>query len=228
MHKGFVPLFILLCCCTSSPTEPLACEAGVYEHHVWKTGDSWTYLAIPPGHSDRPAGTWVFEVMGSEEVDGKELVVMEKRFGWENQTAFFIREYRDPDTLGLYRREVVNPVLNKTEYIEVFRDPAGSIHYPLYVGKTWEDYAVYERWKPDIPKDEYSVEGFLSTTVTISGVEDITTPAGTFETFVMELEDVEDGEGSFSGTIYFAPKIGKYVKLTGGRFDQVLGNYSIG
>ena len=80
MDKGFVLLIVLLSGCTSYSPEPETREEVVQEHHIWTTGDSWTYLAIPPGHPTNTAGIWTYEITGMETIEGHEVAVLEKRY----------------------------------------------------------------------------------------------------------------------------------------------------
>lgn len=95
---------------------------------------------------------------------------------------------------------------------------APNLNFPLTVGKQWSrDYkgTYIGSSKPIARKVTYEVKG----------IEQVTTPAGTFRAFKLESDDRAGGRDYFTTTYWYSPETRSIVKLI---FDATAGGQETG
>ena len=84
------------------------------------------------------------------------------------------------------------------------------VEFPVSVGKEW--HTRYDTDKQSRPKKFGTVAVTKSVENRATGIEDITTPAGTFRAFKIERRETKRGQESMSGFAYYSPEIRSVVK----------------
>ena len=131
------------------------------EKPEWKVGYEWTYSWKRPGRS----GTYTSEIVREEIFEGV--------------PSYVIRNEKNED---YYAKDVLGLIARKTGGQLVFKRSSARVNYswPLQVGKEWTDSYLRENIR------ERSSQTFNYRMV-VPKMEDVTVPAGTFETFKVEV-----------------------------------------
>jgi len=154
------------------------------EKPEWKVGHQWTYAWTRPGRS----GKYVSEIIREEPFEGTPSYVIRN----EKNEDFYPK-----DALGLIARTTAGRLVFKRS------SPFAQYSWPLEVGK--ESTISYLR--ENVP--EKSSETFAYRTV-VTKIEQVTVPAGTFETFKVEV--YFSRTGNLYAEYWYAPKVKRAVK----------------
>ena len=84
------------------------------------------------------------------------------------------------------------------------------VQFPLFVGKEWSH--RYDTGKQGRPRKFGTVAVTQSVESRATGIEDITTPAGSFRAFKIERNETKRGRESMSGFVYYSPETRSVVK----------------
>ncbi len=154
------------------------------EKPEWKVGHEWTYAWTRPGRS----GKYVSEIVREENFEGI--------------PSYVIRNEKNED---FYPKEALGLIARKTAGRLVFKrsSPAAFYSWPLEVGK--ESTISYLRENIQ----EKSSQNFTYRTV-VTKIEQVTVPAGTFETFKVEVYIPRTG--NLFAEYWYAPKVKRAVK----------------
>jgi hypothetical protein len=146
---------------------------------VLRVGDEWSYRWESP----RGGGTFVWRVSGEETVDGTDSYIID--------TGTRLTYYRKSDLAELQEKE---------RDVLVFRNrpPRQIAVWPLFVGREWEASIVRES-----PR-ERRTNNWLRTW-RVESKEQITVPAGSFETFKVVERDKWTGEPTLE--LWWAPQL---------------------
>jgi hypothetical protein len=84
------------------------------------------------------------------------------------------------------------------------------LQFPLAVGKEW--HAQYDTGRQTRPKTFGTAAVMKSVESRVTGLEAVTTPAGTFRAFKIERKETKRGRDSMSGSVYYSPETRSIVK----------------
>jgi hypothetical protein len=93
---------------------------------------------------------------------------------------------------------------------ESYEPSDGKLQFPLSVGKSWSGTYIYKNGTWEAHAERHAK---------VVGIEQITTPAGTFDTFRIEQsvgwtgEFGNKGAGHISETDWYAPAVGRIIKM---------------
>ena len=88
------------------------------------------------------------------------------------------------------------------------------LEFPLSVGKKWT--ARYDTGK-HVPTKRGTQEVMISVLNQVTGIEDVTTPAGSFRAFKIERREIAKNREVMSGSVYYSPETRSVVKYEYGR-----------
>lgn len=164
---------------------------------VWNKGDTWVWSVSEPGIGKSR------EVFLSEEmettlltsvVQGKEIIDgLECYHDYETYDGYPEYEYHSyylvscPPTEhhGIqYDKETGNPVMKSTIY------PGNYIvQFPLYQGKTWNEAYTFVEWTYNEEDETWAQSSEIAVEIEaeVKGIESVTVPAGTFESYRIEV-----------------------------------------
>jgi len=154
------------------------------EKPEWKVGYEWTFAWTRPGRS----GNYVSEIVREEIFEGI--------------PSYVIRSEKNED---YYPKYVLGLIARKTGGQLIFKrsSPRANYSWPLEVGKEWTDTYLRENIQ------ERSSQTFNYKMV-VPKTENITVPAGTFETFKVEVYIPRTGK--LFAEYWYAPKAKRAVK----------------
>jgi hypothetical protein len=154
------------------------------ERPEWKVGYEWRYAWKEGGRS----GTYTNEMVREEEFDGRPAYVV--RSG-KNE------DYYAKDVVGLFARKAAGRVVFKRS------EPRQNFLWPLEIGKEWTN--------------SYSLENIQNNTsemfnyrMVVAKAEEIMVPAGTFETFKVEVFTPRTGK--LFGEYWYSPTVKAVIK----------------
>ena len=84
------------------------------------------------------------------------------------------------------------------------------LEFPLSVGKEWT--ARYDTGKQVHTKGGGTQAVMRSAENKVTGIEDVTTAAGTFRAFKIQRREIQRGKESISGSLYYSPETRSVVK----------------
>jgi hypothetical protein len=88
------------------------------------------------------------------------------------------------------------------------------VQFPLSVGKEWSD--RYDTGK-HTKAGKFGTHAIMRDVENkVTGIEDITTAAGTFRAFKIHKEEIQRGKASVSGSVYYSPETRSVVKYEAG------------
>lgn len=150
----------------------------------WKVGYEWTYAWKRPDRS----GTFTSEIIREE--------------AFEGIPSFVVRNEKNED---YYAKDVLGMHARKTAGQLVFKRSSARVNYswPLEVGKEWSDSYLRENIQ------ERSSQTFNYRMV-VPKMEEVTVPAGTFETFKVEVYIPRTGK--LFAEYWYSPRVKKAVK----------------
>jgi hypothetical protein len=135
-----------------------------------------------------------FKVTGMEKVNGVDCYIYEGFSGGKSSQ----KEYYELNKKALIcHRRVVNTSLTAD-----LIPPEPMLEYPLTLGKTW-------KWEGKITKDVSGTFNF-----TVAGEEELTTPAGKFETIKISMDGSASDGSAVKSTRWFAPGVGMVKEVS--------------
>jgi len=152
---------------------------------VWTVGDEWGYRYEGTAGS----GTYFWSVARTEAVDGHECYVIKA-----GDREIF---YRTSDLA--FVQETVESVVVRRD-----RPPRPAYRWPLAVGTKWDHTFTRENLR-----DRQTTDYVFSWEV--AGTEQVTVPAGTFDTFKVISRNVKTGRSLYE--MWYAPSAKQYVKI---------------
>jgi hypothetical protein len=154
------------------------------EKPEWKIGYEWTYAWKRPDRS----GKYVSYVIREEDFEGK--------------PSFVIRNEKNDD---YYTKDALAVIARKTGSRLIFKRSGPRVNYlwPLVVGKEWTNSYLRENIQ------EKSSQTF-SYRMRVAKVEQVETPAGSFETFKIEVYIPRDGR--LFAEYWYSPQARRAVK----------------
>ena len=84
------------------------------------------------------------------------------------------------------------------------------LQFPLFAGKEWHD--QYDTGRQSRPKKFGTAAVMKDVESRVSGIEAITTPAGSFRAFKIERKETKRGREAMSGSVYYSPEARSVVK----------------
>jgi hypothetical protein len=165
----------------------------IAERPRWSAGDSWTYR----GKGRDGAYTITRRVLQAapfEGVDAYEVEAGDSRY-WYTTRLGYLARVTDGRTV---RRAM----------------PPEDWQWPLQVGKTW---SATVTWIEGPAQDRQFV---LTSVWAVEAVEDVKTPAGTFNAFKVSRREIESGA---SQEFWYSPAVRGWVKVRGR--DTAAGTY---
>lgn len=165
---------------------PMSWAQEKCEAPVWKTGDKWTF-------KQGDGSTYTNRV-----VDVK-------------NDLFIVKIAGDPDLYG-YDRETVNlkfMIKEDGRQMKATNDLRKLFNFPIFVGKKWTD----TNSRPSGPLGGRQEETTFLIDFNVEGIEDLTTPAGTFKTYKIRHK-LTNMRWSKSGWIlyWYSPDVKWWVK----------------
>ena len=165
---------------------PMSWAQEKCEAPVWKTGDKWTF-------KQGDGSTYTNRV-----VDVK-------------NDLFIVKIAGDPDLYG-YDRETVNlkfMIKADGRQMKVTEDTRKLFNFPIFVGKKWTD----TNSRPSGPLGGRQEETTFLIDFNVEGIEDLTTPAGTFKTYKIrhKLTNMRSNKNGWI-LFWYSPDVKWWVK----------------
>ncbi len=171
---------------TATPKAPVTklAEGPEAQKPIWKVGYKWKYEWKRPDMS----GTITRRIIREDTFDGIPCFVMRR-----GSSETFITK----DVLGYLGNK-------RKGKVRIRRDaPLQPLAWPLKVGKKWNNVFTFERTQEGATWD-------IDTRVVVTGLEEVTVPAGKFKAFKIEIYNSYSGNLRFE--FWYSPKVKWFVK----------------
>ena len=159
------------------------------EAPVWSTGDKWTWK--------RADGA----TLNSEVVDVKE-------------DLYLLKMGRDPDLYGYDKKTMNVKFLIKGEGRRVKFESSWKnvLDFPMFVGKKWKNNTYGKPARKDMGPRGVTEITYINE-FNVEGVEDITTPAGTFKCYKIRLKQTNTSAHLSGWVLYwYSPDVKIWIK----------------